>query len=66
MRHFVACLLTNHSQMVMVLSMKPANANRVQRALADPTRRTIFERLASRQRNESRNLPQPRTTEQKG
>jgi hypothetical protein len=52
--------------MVMVLSMKPANANRVQRALADPTRRTIFERLASRQRNESRNLPQPRTTEQKG
>jgi DNA-binding transcriptional ArsR family regulator len=31
--------------MVMVLHVKPANANHVFRALADPTRRAIFEEL---------------------
>jgi DNA-binding transcriptional ArsR family regulator len=31
--------------MVMVLCVKPANANHVFRALADPTRRAIFEEL---------------------
>ncbi len=31
----------------MVLSVKPAPANPVFRALADPTRRSIFERLTS-------------------
>jgi DNA-binding transcriptional ArsR family regulator len=31
--------------MVMVLSVTPANANNVFRALADPTRRAIFEEL---------------------
>jgi len=31
--------------MVMVLDVKPANANPVFRALADPTRRAIFEEL---------------------
>ena len=31
----------------MVFGVKPANANSVFRALADPTRRAIFERLAS-------------------
>ncbi len=38
-------LLTSHSQMVMVLGVKTANANPVFRALADPTRRAIFEEL---------------------
>src|SRR5580693_803776 len=38
-------LLTNHNHMVMVLDVKPANANPVFRALADPTRRAIFEEL---------------------
>src|SRR5260370_22462481 len=38
-------LLTNHNQTVMVLRVKPANANHVFRALADPTRRAIFEEL---------------------
>jgi DNA-binding transcriptional ArsR family regulator len=38
-------LLTNHNRMVMVLGVKPANANHVFRALADPTRRAIFEEL---------------------
>src|ERR1700685_2531125 len=32
--------------MVMVLCVKPANANHVFRALADPTRRAIFEELS--------------------
>jgi DNA-binding transcriptional ArsR family regulator len=41
----VTSLLTNHSQPVMVLDVKPANANPVFRALADPTRRAIFEEL---------------------
>ena len=38
-------LLTNHNQTVMVINVKPANANPVFRALADPTRRAIFEEL---------------------
>ena len=38
-------LLTNNNHMVMVLCVKPANANHVFRALADPTRRAIFEEL---------------------
>jgi len=38
-------LLTNHNRLVMVLIVKTANANPVFRALADPTRRTIFEEL---------------------
>jgi len=38
-------LLTNHNRMVMFLVVKPANANPVFRALADPTRRAIFEQL---------------------
>jgi hypothetical protein len=50
----------------MVLGVKPANANHVFRALADPTRRTIFERLARWQRNESRTIPKPHSAEQKG
>ena len=37
--------LPNHNRMVMVLDVKPANANHVFRALADPTRRAIFEQL---------------------
>jgi DNA-binding transcriptional ArsR family regulator len=41
----LASLLTNHSHTVMVLAVKPANANPVFRALADPTRRAIFEEL---------------------
>src|ERR1700722_7386715 len=41
----VGFLLTNHNLMVMVLRVKPANANHVFRALADPTRRAIFEEL---------------------
>ena len=41
----VTSLLTNHSHAVMVLGVKPANANPVFRALADPTRRAIFEEL---------------------
>jgi DNA-binding transcriptional ArsR family regulator len=38
-------LLTNHNQTVMVSCMKSANANHLFRALADPTRRAIFEEL---------------------
>ena len=38
-------LLTNHNHLVMVLSVTQANANHVFRALADPTRRAIFEEL---------------------
>lgn len=38
-------LLTIHNQMVIVLFVKMANANPVFRALADPTRRAIFEEL---------------------
>ena len=39
-------LLTNHSHAVMVWAVKPANANPVFRALADPTyRRAILEEL---------------------
>jgi DNA-binding transcriptional ArsR family regulator len=41
----VTFLLTNHNQTVMVSYMKSANANHVFRALADPTRRAIFEEL---------------------
>jgi DNA-binding transcriptional ArsR family regulator len=41
----VTSLLTTHNRMVMVLGVKPANANHVFRALADPTRRAIFEEL---------------------
>jgi DNA-binding transcriptional ArsR family regulator len=41
-------LLTNHNQMVMVSCVKPANTNHVFRALADPTRRAIFEELTRR------------------
>lgn len=37
--------LTNHNHMVMVSSVKLINANPVFRALADPTRRAIFEEL---------------------
>jgi DNA-binding transcriptional ArsR family regulator len=39
--------LTNHNRTVMVLRVKPANANPnpVFRALANPTRRSIFEEL---------------------
>ena len=38
-------LLTNHNHMAMVLPVKPASAHHVFRALADPTRRSIFEQL---------------------
>jgi len=38
----------------MVLGVKLANANHVFRALADPTRRALFEHLARWRRNESR------------
>jgi DNA-binding transcriptional ArsR family regulator len=38
--------LTNHNHMVMVSGVKPANANHVFRALADPTRRAIYEELS--------------------
>ena len=41
----VTYLLTNHNRLAMVLAVKPANANHVFRALADPTRRAIFEEL---------------------
>src|SRR5258708_33012670 len=44
-RNSVTSLLTNHNRLVMVLCVKPANANHVFRALADPTRRAIFEVL---------------------
>ena len=44
-RNSVTSLLTNHHRTVMVLCVKPANANHVFRALADPTRRAIFEGL---------------------
>jgi DNA-binding transcriptional ArsR family regulator len=38
-------LLTNHNHLVMVLSVMSASPNFVFRALADPTRRAIFEQL---------------------
>ena len=38
-------VLTNHHRLVMVLRVTPANTNHVFRALADPTRRAIFEEL---------------------
>ena len=41
----VTSLLTNHNLTVMVSDVKPTNANPVFRALADPTRRAIFEEL---------------------
>jgi len=41
-------LLTNHNCLVMVLGVKPANTHPVFRALADPTRRAIFEELTRR------------------
>jgi DNA-binding transcriptional ArsR family regulator len=41
----VISLLTIHNRLVMVLSVTPAKANNVFRALADPTRRAIFEEL---------------------
>jgi DNA-binding transcriptional ArsR family regulator len=37
--------LTNHSHMAMVCRVKTASSNTVFRALADPTRRAIFEQL---------------------
>lgn len=37
--------LTNHNHMVMVWSVRAARANPIFRALADPTRRAIFEEL---------------------
>lgn len=37
--------MTTHNQAVIVPDVKPAHANPVFRALADPTRRAIFERL---------------------
>jgi len=40
--------LTTNNRLVMVLRMNPANANHVFRALADPTRRAIFEELTRR------------------
>ena len=43
----------------------PANANPVFRALADPTRRAIFECLARWQRNESRAIPNLTTQRRK-
>jgi hypothetical protein len=36
-----SCLLTNHNCTVIVSCLKPANANHMFRALADPTRRAI-------------------------
>jgi DNA-binding transcriptional ArsR family regulator len=39
-------VLTNHNHAVMVFDVKTANANPVFRALADPTRRAIFEELS--------------------
>ncbi len=44
----VTFLSTNHNHMVMVLPVRPANTNPVFRALADPTRRAIFEELTRR------------------
>ena len=41
----VTFLLTNHNRTVMVFSVTPAHAHNVFRALADPTRRAIFEEL---------------------
>jgi DNA-binding transcriptional ArsR family regulator len=38
-------LLTIHNRLAMVFSVKQVNANHVFRALADPTRRAIFEEL---------------------
>jgi DNA-binding transcriptional ArsR family regulator len=50
----------------MVLDVRPANANHMFRALADPTRRAIFERLARRQRNDLRTIPKTHSAERKG
>ena len=44
-RNGVTSLLANHNRTVMVSCVKPAKANHVFRALADPTRRAIFEEL---------------------
>ena len=44
-RSCVKIHLTIHNHLVMVLSVKTADANPVFRALADPTRRAIFEEL---------------------
>ncbi len=41
----VACFLTTHNHLAIVFPVTSANANHVFRALADPTRRDIFERL---------------------
>jgi len=41
-------VLTNHNPMVMVLGVKQAEAKPVFHALADPTRRGIFEELTRR------------------
>jgi DNA-binding transcriptional ArsR family regulator len=43
--NWTTSLLTKHSHVVMVLGVKTANANPLFRALADPTRRAIFEEL---------------------
>jgi DNA-binding transcriptional ArsR family regulator len=44
-KNYFAILLTTHNRRVMVLDVKPANASHVFHALADPTRRSIFEEL---------------------
>ena len=41
----VTFLLTNQNRVVMVLRVQPVNAHPVFRALAEPTRRAIFEEL---------------------
>jgi DNA-binding transcriptional ArsR family regulator len=41
-------LLTNHNSLVMFFEVKTPDANPVFRALADPTRRAIFEELTRR------------------
>ena len=39
-------LLTTHNRLAMVLQVKPAVTDQVFRALADPTRRSLFEELS--------------------
>src|SRR5271168_2044238 len=48
MRNSVKFFLTNHNHLAMVLSVTAAHINPVFRALADPTRRGIFEELTLR------------------
>jgi hypothetical protein len=49
----------------MVSCVKPVNANHVFHALADPTRRAIFERVAWWRRYESRAIPKLTTKSRK-